>query len=266
MKILVLSSLLIFMGCSSKKDVLELPETIDEAVASEFRTPENMKRDIYRNPSETLKFFGLTPNMTVIEISPGAGWYMEILAPLLTLEGRYIMASPVADKPYFKVMEEKIKAWKEKFPMVQIENAIFSPPVRIEFQAYGIADMVLTFRNVHNWMTNGGEKEAFAAFYKVLKPGGILGVVEHRALPQQEDKLARSGYVREQDVIEMAVKAGFRLVATSEINANPRDTRNHPAGVWTLPPTLRLGEEDREKYLTIGESDRMTIKFMKPKN
>jgi len=126
------------------------------------------------------------------------------------------------------------------------------------------ADMVLTFRNVHNWMMANGEAEAFKAFYKVLKPGGVLGVVEHRALPSQEDPLAKSGYVREQDVIEMAIKAGFRLAATSEINANPKDTKNHPEGVWTLPPSLKLGETNRDKYMQMGESDRMTLKFIKP--
>ena len=253
-------------ACSLFSDQsLELPETIDEAVESSFRTSENKARDVYRHPAETLKFFGLEPQMTVVEISPGAGWYMEILAPLLSEEGRYIMATPVADKPYFKTMEEKINAWKSKYPMVKTERVIFSPPSNIQFPEEGTADMVVTFRNVHNWMSNQGEKEAFHAFFKVLKPGGILGVVEHRALPTQDDKLAKSGYVREEDVIEMAVKAGFKLLATSEINANPRDTKNYPEGVWTLPPALRMGDKDRDKYMAIGESDRMTLKFMKPK-
>lgn len=126
--------------------------------------------------------------------------------------------------------------------------------------------MVVTFRNVHNWMTAKGEEQAFKAFYDVLKPGGILGVVEHRALPTQEDPLAKSGYVREQDVIELAARAGFKLVGSSEINANAKDTKDHPEGVWTLPPALKLGDKNREKYLAIGESDRMTLKFMKPKN
>ncbi|WP_408098651.1 class I SAM-dependent methyltransferase [Peredibacter sp. HCB2-198] len=268
MKYLLLSLLLV--ACSSKRDpnTLELPETIAEAVDTGYRTPENRERDKYRHPVETLNFFGLKPEMTVVEVAPGTGWYMEILAPFLANKGRYIMASPVADKPYFKANEEKINAWKAKFPNVapKMESAIFSPPSKIVFPADGTADMVLTFRNVHNWMMAKGEDQAFNAFYKVLKPGGVLGVVEHRALPTQEDPLAKSGYVREQDVIEMATKAGFKLVATSEINANPKDTKNHPEGVWTLPPTLKLGDKDREKYLSIGESDRMTLKFIKPKN
>lgn len=264
MKYLLIAAFLVVSACSSQNDLPELPESIEEAVQSPFRSAENMKRDIYRHPLETLEFFGVTPEMTIVEVSPGAGWYTEILAPLLSESGHYIMAAPVADKPYFKAMEEKINAWKEKFPMVKIDNAIFSPPANIQFPKPGTADMVLTFRNVHNWMANNGEKAAFAAFYKVLKPGGILGVVEHRALPSQEDKFAKSGYVRESDIMEMAAEAGFSLVATSEINANPKDTKDHPAGVWTLPPSLKLGDQDLDKYLNIGESDRMTLKFMKP--
>jgi predicted methyltransferase len=268
MKYVFLASLILVGACSSKKDPLKLPESIEEAVSSGYRSPENLPRDIYRHPTETLKFFGITPEMTVIEVAPGQGWYMEILAPLLAEEGHYIMAIPVADKPYFKANEEKINAWKTRYPKVssKMESGIFSPPSNIVLPPNNTADMVLTFRNVHNWMMAKGEKEAFRAFYNVLKPGGILGVVEHRALPTQEDPLAKNGYVREQDVIELAAQAGFRLVATSEINANPKDTKNHPEGVWTLPPNLKLGEKDKAKYLAIGESDRMTLKFIKPIN
>jgi predicted methyltransferase len=268
MKYLLLASLILTGACSSQKDPLKLPETIEESVASGYRNPENTKRDIFRHPAETLSFFGISPEMTVVEVSPGQGWYMEILAPYLSQNGRYIMAMPVADKPYFKANEEIINGWKSKYPNVgnKIEMATFSPPATIKLPENNSADVVLTFRNVHNWMMAKGEREAFKAFFNVLKPGGILGVVEHRALPTQEDPLAKSGYVREQDVIELAVKAGFKLVGTSEINANPKDTKNHPEGVWTLPPTLKLGEKDKDKYMAIGESDRMTLKFMKPKN
>lgn len=269
MKHILLGSLILLGACSSKPDPLKLPETIEEAVTkSNYRAPLNKARDVYRHPVETLEFFGLTPEMTVVEVAPGQGWYMEILAPLLAVKGRYIMAAPIADKPYFKTNEELINAWKGKFPQVgsKMETAIFSPPSKIVFPKAETADMVLTFRNVHNWMTAKGEEQAFKAFYDVLKPGGILGVVEHRALPSQEDPLAKSGYVREQDVIELAARAGFKLVGSSEINANPKDTKDHPEGVWTLPPALKLGDKNREKYLAIGESDRMTLKFMKPKN
>lgn len=265
MKYVLFLSLAALVGCSSKIDPLAIPESIQEAVETGYRTPENKKRDIYRHPLETLEFFGLKPDMTVVEISPGQGWYMEILAPLLVTNGRYIAAMPIPDRPYFKVNEEKINAWKSKYPQIgnKMETAIFSPPSNIKLPADNSVDMVLTFRNVHNWMSARGEKEAFKSFYKVLKPGGVLGVVEHRALPDQEDKLAKSGYVRESDVIELAAEAGFKLIASSEINANPRDTKNYPEGVWTLPPALKLGEKEKEKYLAIGESDRMTLKFVK---
>jgi len=266
MKYVVLAFLFAVVGCTSKKDPLALPETIEEAVASNYRSSENKQRDIYRHPVETLKFFGLTNELTVLEISPGRGWYMEILAPFLTAKGRYIMGIPVADKPYFKANEEVLNQWMAKYPQVKVEKSIFSPPKTIKFPENGSVDLVVTFRNVHNWMVGNGERQAFEAFYKVLKPGGILGIVEHRADPSQQDAIGKSGYVREQDVIEMAAKAGFKLVGTSEINANPKDNKNHPEGVWTLPPSLRLGEKDRSTYVEIGESDRMTLKFMKPKN
>lgn len=266
MKSLLLFALIFTSACGSKKDPLKIPETLEEAVSSGYRNPENMKRDKYRHPVETLNFFGITPEMTVVEVAPGQGWYMEILAPYLAENGKYIMAAPVADKPYFKTNEEIINAWKARYPKVSAKmgSAVFSPPNQIQFPANNTVDMVLTFRNVHNWMTARGEKQAFKAFFDVLKPGGVLGVVEHRALPTQEDPLAKSGYVREQDVIELAVKAGFKLAGTTEINANPKDTKNYPEGVWTLPPSLRLGDKDKDKYLSIGESDRMTLKFIKP--
>ena len=264
MKYVFLAFLFSVAGCTSKKDPLALPETIEEAVASNYRSPENKVRDIYRHPTETLKFFGLTDDSTVLEISPGRGWYMEILAPYLTAKGRYIMAIPVADRPYYKANEEALTQWQNRYPQVKIEKSIFSPPKTIKFPENGSVDLVVTFRNVHNWMGANGEQQAFDAFYRVLKPGGILGVVEHRADPSQNYS-AKSGYVSEQAVIEIAAKAGFKLVGTSEINANPKDKKNYPEGVWTLPPSLRLGEKDRATYVEIGESDRMTLKFMKPK-
>ena len=266
MKTLLLLSALFLISCSSKSDPLAIPETLEEAVATGYRSPENKKRDVYRHPVETLKFFGIQPEMTVLEISPGKGWYMEILAPYLAEKGQYIMAIPPADRPYFKVNEEILNAWKAKYPQVSknMKSVLFSSST-MKLPPENTVDMVLTFRNVHNWMSEKAAQKAFDAFYKTLKPGGVLGVVEHRAPPEQEDVFAKSGYVREQDVIELAINAGFRLVGSSEINANPEDTKNHPEGVWTLPPTLKLGDKDRDKYLSIGESDRMTLKFIKPK-
>lgn len=262
MKKLWMASLLVLLACASKPEK-KLPQSIEEAVASSYRTEANKARDKYRNPAKTLEFFGVQPNMTVVEIAPGAGWYMEILAPLLAEKGKYIMATVSGTRPYQIANEASIEAWKKKYPEVSknMETALFSPPSQINFPKKGSADMVLTFRNVHNWMTVKGEQAAFKAFYDVLKPGGILGVVEHRAAAGRTD--AKSGYVAQKDVIRMATKAGFRLVATSEINANPKDSTKHPEGVWTLPPSLRLGEKDRAKYEAIGESDRMTLKFIK---
>lgn len=271
MKYFIMAALLATVACSSKKEVapaaVVLPKTLEESVSSSFRTQEFTKRDMYRHPLETLKFFGVTPEMNVVEISPSAGWYTEILAPFLAEKGHYVAATPVAEKPYQIENEAKLKAFMAKYPQVssKMETAMFNPPSEIKLPADGSADMVLTFRNVHNWMTVKSEKAAFKAFFKVLKPGGILGVVEHRANPDQKESIAKSGYVRQQDVVKMARDAGFRLVAASEINANPKDTKDYPEGVWTLPPVLRLGDVDKDKYLAIGESDRMTLKFMKPR-
>ena len=275
MKLNLVFSLLVLAGaCSTKqKEALKpnraLPQTIQEAVTgSSYRTEENKKRDIYRHPVETLNFFGLKPDMTVVEVFPGTGWYMEIIAPLVAQKGKYIMASPSSnpEKPYTVVNEQKIKSWMSLNPEVSHNMVIstFDLPKKTTIFPENSADMVLTFRNVHNWMMMKAEKDAFKAFYKVLKPGGVLGVVEHREDPKKNDPKAKSGYVREKDVISMALKAGFKLVAKSEINANPKDTKNHPEGVWTLPPSLKLGDKDKEKYLSIGESDRMTLKFIKP--
>lgn len=267
---LMISALLIAGACSTKKDSpkAELPTTIAAAVNSKYRTEENKKRDIYRHPAETLSFFGLKPEMTVVEIYPGAGWYMEVIAPLVAKKGKYIMATPSSnpEKPYTVVNEQKIQSWMSLHQEVSRNMVIatYNLPKAQDIAPENSADMVVTFRNVHNWMTNKFEKEAFASFFKVLKPGGVLGIVEHRELPNKKDPLAKSGYVREADVIKMAQKAGFQLVAKSEVNANAKDTKNHPQGVWTLPPSLKLGDKDKEKYLAIGESDRMTLKFIKP--
>lgn len=265
------ASVFLFVGCSNKevkpeaKPILVLPTTLQEAINSPFRDLENTKRDQYRHPLETLSFFGITPEMTVVEISPGGGWYMEILAPYLANKGQYIGAGfpRTTDVAFQKELNAKIDAWLAKFPEAGAKAKIvaFSPPA--EIVPAGTADMVLTFRNIHNWMPK--EKEAFKAFFKALKPGGILGVVEHRADPKSKfDPKAQSGYVREKDVIKVAQSVGFKFQEKSEINANPKDSKKHPEGVWTLPPTLRLKDVDREKYLAIGESDRMTLRFVKP--
>jgi predicted methyltransferase len=245
----------------------ELPKTIEEAVKSPFRDPANMQRDMYRHPVETLKFLGLKPNMTVVEIWPGAGWYAEILAPYLSNQGQYVAAIvPPEKNEYFKKAYDKLNGWAQNHPNVKVTYASFTPPDITNFVKPGSADMVLTFRNVHNWTGNDSAEKAFAAMFEALKPGGILGVVEHRQNEKSNvnDK-GKSGYVKESEVIRLATKAGFKLEEKSEVNANPKDTRNYAQGVWTLPPTLALKDQDRAKYLAIGESDRMTLRFIKPK-
>jgi len=245
----------------------ELPKTVEGAVASPFRTPKNMERDAARHPVETLKFFGIQPNMTVVEIWPGTGWYAEILAPYLSAQGQYVAAIvPPEKNEYFKKAYDALSGWAGNYPNVKMNYSSFTPPDLANFVKPASADMILTFRNVHNWTGNDAADQAFAAFYTALKPGGILGVVEHRQNEKSSaDPKGKSGYVKQSEVIRLATKAGFKLDAKSEINANPKDTKDYPQGVWTLPPTLALKDQDRAKYQAIGESDRMTLRFIKPK-
>ena len=236
------------------------------AAAAPTRTTANVARDAYRHPVETLAFFGVKPSDTVVEIWPGGGWYTEILAPYLAGGGgRYIAAAP--DRSLANV-RKLIAAQPAVYGNVQTANFPILATVPGTPVARGSADVVLTFRNVHNWMMGKQpfEAEAFAQMYAMLKPGGTLGVVEHR-LPENADPAREktSGYIRVSTVRRLAEGAGFRLVAMSEINANPLDNTDYPEGVWTLPPTYRLGEKDRARYAAIGESDRMTLRFVKPR-
>lgn len=263
MKNLILATLLLISACTSthvKKSSPEpLPTTLSEAVKSGYRTPHNILRDIYRHPLETLTFFDVRPEMTVVEITPSGGWYTEILAPFLAGRGRYIVADPPADPNGYTTPRVE---WMKRHPHVvmNVQNTTFLPGTHDDIAPTGTVDRVLTFRNVHNWEN---KPAAFNAFFKALKPGGILGVVEHRAAKRKKWD-PKNGYLRQEDVINWAKAAGFKLVEKSEINANSRDTTDHPEGVWTLPPRLRLGDKDRAKYMAIGESDRMTLKFIKP--
>lgn len=244
-------------------------EGLQAAINGEHRSAENKARDRYRHPQETLEFFEVGDDMTVVEIWPGGGWYTEILAPYLKDKGRLYAAhfSPDSTVPYFK---KSIKAFNDKIaasPKIygNMQITVLQPPKQVDIAPAGGADRVLTFRNVHNWMRTGQAETVFKAMFKALKPGGILGVVEHRSPTYiKQDPQAVSGYVREDYVVALAEKAGFKLLDKAEINANPNDTGKHPKGVWTLPPSLRLGDTDRDKYLAIGESDRMTLKFVKP--
>lgn len=246
-------------------------ESLQDAIKGDQRTPANVARDQYRHPEETLKFFQIEPNMTVVEIWPGGGWYTEILAPLLKDDGVLYTAHFAKDSKsnYFKnsrkKFEEKLEANKETYGKVKLTE--FVPGGEREIAPAGSADAVVTFRNVHNWMGGNNEQAAFKAFFKALKPGGVLGVVEHRAKPgTSREGMGNSGYMTQDYVVKLAENAGFVLEEASEVNANPKDTADHPKGVWTLPPSLRLGDEDKDKYMAIGESDRMTLRFRKPKS
>lgn len=251
-------------GAATSKAADSAKTAIDAAVAAPTRTPANLVRDQYRNPAATLAFFGLTPGQTVVELWPGGGWYTEILAPHANAGGgTYYAAAP------WERGLNRIKEWQGAKPelygnikLAEFPNAGTNPKV-----PDGSADVVLTFRNVHNWRFGGADNtaNAFRQIYAMLKPGGTLGVVDHRLNESQATALEeKSGYMKESSVIAFAEAAGFKLVGKSEINANPRDTKDYEKGVWTLPPNFREGDKDREKYLAIGESDRMTLKFVKP--
>jgi predicted methyltransferase len=244
--------------------------SLQRAISGKQRSAENKARDKYRHPLQTLEFFDVKDNMTVVEIWPGEGWYTEILAPYLKDKGKLYVAhfSADAELPYHKKGLEKFVNKMQKQPKVygKVELTVLEPPESLHIAPDGSADRVLTFRNVHNWMKNGQAAAVFSSMYKALKPGGILGVVEHRNNTlKPQDPSAESGYVSEDYVIALARNAGFEFLGKSEINANNKDTKDYPAGVWTLPPSLALKDKDRNKYLSIGESDRMTIKFIKPK-
>ncbi len=242
-------------------------------IAGDHRSDANKARDQYRHPAETLTFLGLKQGMKVVEVWPGGGWYTEILGPYLAKSsgkgGQYIAAGwdPEAKAEF---IQTGIKAFRDKLAArpdlyAGTEMTVLSFPDKLAMAPPGTADMVLTFRNIHNWMGGGNAEKAFAAMYTALKPGGVLGVVEHRAANDApQDPKAASGYVREDYAIALAEKAGFVLEARSEINANPRDTRDYAKGVWTLPPTYREGETDKARYTAIGESDRFTLRFRKP--
>lgn len=241
------------------------------AIDGAWRTPDFVARDAYRHPAETLDFFGLQPNQTVVEITPGGGWYAEILAPYLKDAGRYVgaivdpaKAGSDRARDYYGKANEELRAKLAGNEVYAKADLREYDPAAPAFGEPASADAVLTFRNVHNWMGSGQAQGMFNGFFAVLKPGGVLGVVEHRAnadVPEGD----RSGYLSEAQVTALATAAGFVLEESSEINANPADSKDHPNGVWTLPPNLRVPEgEDKQKYLDIGESDRMTLKFRKP--
>jgi predicted methyltransferase len=229
------------------------------ALRGSARTLDDRARDAHRHPKETLEFFGITPAMRVIELAPGGGWYTRILAPLLRERGTLTVGLP--DGKYGDAFRAMAAADPALYGSARM--ARMAPPDPIELGDDESADLVLTFRNTHGWVQNGTEKDIYAAVFRVLKPGGVFGVVQHRDAEGASLDPAR-GYLPEAYVIEVAEAAGFELVEKSEINANPRDTRDHEHGVWSLPPVLRVSEAHRQRMLEIGESDRMTLKFQKP--
>lgn len=254
---------------------LGAPETaaadtrLEEVLAGQQRNQANRDRDRFRHPEQTLLLFGLTPDMTVLEILPGTGWYTEILAPLLRSQGQLTIASFGArhSNDYLRGLHNQLMEKMDASPEIydRVQRKLFRRPGAVlPDVADSSQDMVLTFRNTHNWIRFGGIETIYRGFHRVLKPGGILGVVQHRAAQGSDaEQSAEQGYVPEKWLIRFVENIGFELLDRSEINANPRDRRDHPEGVWTLPPSLRLGDRDRDRYLTIGESDRMTLKFMK---
>ena len=241
---------------------------LNAAVAAPSRTPANVARDKYRSPAKTLGFFGIKPTDTVVEIWPGGGWYTEILAPYLAAKGKLIVAPPAARaEAVAKKLDADAKTYgkvaRATFPNLTAGGTPVAP---------GTADAVLTFRNVHNWRMGSGDpaktdysEAAFRELFAMLKPGGVLGIEDHR-LPETADaeRERSSGYMKVSTVRALAEKAGFKFAGSSEVNANPKDTKDYPKGVWTLPPNFAEGDTDKAKYAAIGESDRMTLKFVKP--
>lgn len=248
-------------------------DPLDAALASEYRTAEEKARDVYRHPRETLEFFAVKPDMAIVEINPGAGWYSNILAPLVRERGRY---TAVWTDPEFYAdtypdyakraagLPAKLKADPEKYGA----NAHGAFVVKGDIAPDASIDMVLGIRFMHGWIGQGMADKALANLHRALKPGGTFAVVQHRADesdPRDAAALAAKGYVKQSHMIELMGRHGFELAAKSEINANPKDTKDYADGVWTLPPSLRLGDKDKDKYLSIGESDRMTLRFTKSK-
>jgi len=247
----------------------EIMQGLAPILAGDHRSAENRARDKYRHPVETLGFFGLQPDTAVVEIWPGGGWYTEIIAPYVREKGKFVAAGfdPESEIEFIRqgVARYQVKLAEHPELYDRVEQAILMPPDNLDFVSPESVDLILTFRSIHNWLPRGNEDEILTAMFKALKPGGVLGVVEHRGIPSvPQDPEAKTGYVNQEYAVALIEKAGFVLNGSSEINANPADSKDHPEGVWTLPPTLRLKEQDREIYLGIGESDRFTLRFVKP--
>ena len=259
----------VLAGCATSVSDSALHAKLTPILASSHRSAEHRTRDAHRHPAETLSFFGLRDDMTVVEVWPGTGWYTEILAPVLKDKGQlYAAQIDPAGGEYAKRIVDGYRAKLAARPDVYgnvIVTTLAAQSAKSEIAPPNSADLVLTFRNLHNWMMFGWERDALVAMFNALKPGGVLGVVEHRGDPNRDqDPKAASGYVNEAFAIELIQSVGFKLVDRAEINANPRDTKDYPKGVWTLPPNFTTGDHERARYEAIGESDRFTLKFIKP--
>lgn len=272
----VITAMLLTGCCLSAANIAAQPNTelLQQLTNSDQRSAQHIARNEFRNPVATLQFFGIEPNMSVLEVWPAHGWYTEILAPYLKDQGQLTLAQfrhndgTLKDERsifWAKVSERLAQRLADNSDyfgtptLIELEPPLFSPAVTEQF------DMVLTFRNAHIWNESGHLFATLQSLFQALKPGGVLGMVEHRAARLSDiSSSAVEGYLDEAYVITAAERAGFQLLQSSEINANPKDTKDYPKGVYALPPTLAMGQEDRQKYLSIGESDRMTLKFIKP--
>ncbi len=268
----LLSAVLLAAGCATTSNRQTTTQALGDILAGTQRSEANRARDQYRHPKETLLFFGIRPEMRVLEVWPEPGWYTEVIAPLVRDRGKYY-AGVIAPDPASRNITNRLEAFRGKLASRpdlygQVE-VVTLPTDGSDVLPPDSLDMIVTFRNLHDWMARDQASHVFATLYKALKPGGVLGVVDHRGPhgtpqePRAQDPQARNGYVDEDYAVRLIEAQGFKLEAKSQVNSNPRDTKDYPQGVWTLPPTYRLGEQDREKYAAIGESDRFTLKFVK---
>jgi predicted methyltransferase len=264
----LLAGVLLVAGCTMPSTRQATAQALDNILADPHRPEADRTRDRYRHPKDTLLFFGIRPEMAVLEVWPEPGWYTDVIAPLVRDRGKYYGAVMEADATS-QYVRARLEAYRNKLasdPTLYGSASIVTFPTNGgDVVPPGSVDMVVTFRNMHNWMARGTAPRVFATIFKALKPGGVLGVTDHRGNPAvPQDPKAKSGYVNEEYAIQLIEAQGFKLVGSSEVNANPKDTKDYEQGVWTLPPTYRLGDKDREKYAAIGESDRFTLKFVKP--
>lgn len=266
---LLAAALGLVASCSTPSTRESTALALDNILAGTHRPAADRARDRYRHPKETLLFFGIRPEMRVLEVWPEPGWYTQIIAPLVREHGKYY-AAVIAPDPQSNYVTDRLSGYQQTLAshpdLYGAAEVLTFPTDGGDVVPAGSLDMVVTFRNIHNWMSRDYAVQAFATLYKALKPGGVLGVVEHRGNPAvAQDPRAKSGYVNEDYAIRLIEGQGFRLVGESQVNANAKDTKDYEQGVWTLPPTYRLGDKDRQKYADIGESDRFTLKFVKPK-